>query len=424
MKSSLITLRLRMVTAGGVTAPEALDASEETLPLRTDNKGRPQLPGSTVAGSLRAHCDTRADLAADEHQNDLFGSRPGSDARTPSPVQVLGTVCRPAGETEFRRRTAIDRERGAPATHTLHATELLPEGTEFDVVLRWDDPDHRYERFVELLRGWRPHLGRGSGVGAGLCTVVGVGEATYDLATVDGLYAWVHLTWPDDYPTPVGGDGNSSAPEPVVDVELDIVDGLHIGTGEAERESEDGPKISRVLRSGGKFVVPGSTLKGVLRSRAEYICRAVGAVACTDQSCGGCVPCRLFGFSPATGAEGTGRRGRIAVHDATIETTADPEHRQHVAIDRFTGGATDGLLYTDEVLTSGRFRLRVEPLATDLTETERLLLRAVVTDLDDGLVGIGGRSTAGLGTVRVATRSGWARPDLSPLADLLTPEAA
>lgn len=156
----------------------------------------------------------------------------------------------------------------------------------------------------------------------------------------------------------------------------------------------------------------------MLRSRVEYVCRVVSAPACPDQSCGSCRPCRLFGFS---GSSGRARRAKIAVHDSTI---TDPvlELRQHVAVDRFTGGARDQLLYTDEVITSGRFRVRVEELEP-IDDTERLLLDAALTDLHDGLVGIGARTTAGLGTARI-TSPHWQRPDLTALADLLHEEAA
>lgn len=418
MKSTLIRLRLRLDTPGGVTAPESLDAPDETLVLRTDTAGDPHLPGTTVAGSLRAHCAAHETLKPTEQRTDLFGGTPGSKQRTASPIQILGTIYRPAGDTELRRRTAIHRERGGPENHKLHTIELLPSGTEFDIVLRWDNPDDRYETFIEELRSWRPQLGRGGSIAAGFCTATGVGQAIYDLATPDGLLAWLSISSPSDYPEPKPSHARSSAPQPVIDVELEIVDGIHIGIGESEEDDQAKPKINKILRSGEDFLVPGSTLKGVLRSRAEYICRALGARSCTDQTCGACTPCRLFGF---TGKDGNAQRAKIAIHDAII---SDPvlELRQHVALDRFTGGAADRQLYTDEVITSGRFRLRIGPLQLNLTPTERLLLNAVLTDLDDGLIGIGARTTAGLGTVRIASPE-WTTPDARSLATLLISEA-
>lgn len=419
MRSALIRLRLRMWTAGGVTAPEALDAPEETLPLRRDTTGQIHLPGTTVVGSLRAHCEQYPSFQSTGDLPELFGPRPGASngQRTAPPVQVLGTLYRHRGDPELVKRTAIDRVRGSAANNMLHQVEMLPAGTEFDVVLRWDDPDERFDAFLQALREWRPRLGRGASRGAGLCTVVGCGTRVYDLSAVEGLLAWLRISAPEDYPEPEPVEVDTAV-APVLDLELEIVDGLHIGAGGPAEEGRTKPNTNRVLRRGEDFLVPGTTLRGVLRSRVEYVCRVVSAPSFPDQSCGSCRPCRLFGFS---GSSGRARRAKIAVHDSTI---TDPvlELRQHVAVDRFTGGARDQLLYTDEVITSGRFRVRVEELEP-IDDTERLLLDAALTDLHDGLVGIGARTTAGLGTVRI-TSPHWQHPDLTALADLLHEEAA
>ena len=137
----------------------------------------------------------------------------------------------------------------------------------------------------------------------------------------------------------------SAHAEPDYDITFEIVGGLHISAGEpSAHESSEEPLVNRALRSDGRFVVPGSTLKGILRSRAEYVCRVVGAGVCTNHQCGECHPCRLFGYG---GESRNARRAKIAVADSVI-ANATSELRTHVAIDRFTGGARDQLLYTDE----------------------------------------------------------------------------
>jgi CRISPR/Cas system CSM-associated protein Csm3 (group 7 of RAMP superfamily) len=414
MISMVITVKLRMDTPGGVTAQEALPDVDNVLPLRRDTTGRPHLPGTTVAGSLRAHCATYEELGPEKT---LFGIANDVE-RIPSSIQVLGT--RYLGDTNgtVRHRTAIDRERGAPANTMLHGVTVLPAGTEFDIVLSWDNPDHREEPFLRALQEWRPRLGRGASHDAGRCSVVGLGHRKYDLTTVHGLHTWLHLRFPDDYPAPEPLAEPQRPLEPDYDVTFEIIDGLHISAGKPTADStSDGPIINEVLRSDGRLVVPGSTLKGNLRSRAEYVCRVVGAGACADRRCGECHPCRLFGFS---GESRNARRAKIAVSDSVIDN-ATTDLRTHVAIDRFTGGAREQLLFTDEVVTAGRFRLRVYALEP-LDDVDRLLIDTVLTDLHDGLVGIGGRTTAGLGTVRITSE--WTRPDLTTLADRLTGEIA
>ena len=431
MRTTLITVRLTLRTPGGVTAPEATTFTEQrstqgetrvrnVLPLRTDPTGALNIPGTTIAGSLRHHCARQPSL------NGLFGSEPGADQLTASTIQVLGCVLRSQPAPLQRTRTAIDRHRGAPANRTLHTIEQLPAGTQFDVVIRWNDPDpDQLDALTATLHDWAPRIGRGSSVGAGACTVTHLGRADYDLATIDGLMAWLALSdapnraYPEPDPLP-----DRTPPAPLRRLTFAVVDGIHIGTGSPRSESER-PEVAAIVRSGPNVIIPGTSIKGVLRARAEYISRTCGIHACggtqpaTCPTERPCPPCRIFGRSADTDGNGS-RRAAVAIPDAVV---TDPivEVRQHVAIDRFTGGARDKLLYTDEVLVRGRFTLTLDDLAGPLTPAESALIDATLQDLDEGLVGIGARTTAGYGTVRI-TDPTWSAPDLGRLAELLRTE--
>lgn len=421
MKTTLITVRLQMVTPGGVTSGEL---SKNTMKLRTDPHGTPHLPGTTVAGSLRFHCHDYSALSG------LFGNEPPHEAnesrddeRVASKIQVLGTVYHPTGEPHTRTRTAIDPERGAADNHMLHGIEQLPPGTEFDIMFRWDDPDpDELTTFFEALGSWKPRLGRGISHGAGHCRVAAWASEEYDLATEQGLLAWIQNT--DSYPVPTPKESTPAPPDYILDLEYEVVDGVHIGVSQQDEETPEdsagvsttegtGVKISPVLKEkhgdSWHVVVPGSSLKGLMRSRAEYICRVVGADACTDRACGQCWPCRLFGYSNPDKAH----RSAVVIHD-TIISDPKTECRQHVALDRFTGGAAPQLLYTDEVVVSGRFMVRAEKLR-DLDKAEEDLLKAVAADLHDGLIGIGARTTSGQGTVRLTNPE--QRPQIADLAE-------
>lgn len=421
MTVTLITIRLRLLSPGGVTGPERRRLSQDDdqpsnyLPLRRDPDGTFAMPGSTVAGSLRAHCQAWPRLPTD-----LFGSAPGEDTKVPSRVQVLGVRLRGAlPAITSATRVAIDRHRGAARVHALFTVEQLPAGTEFDVYLRWDKAGAALAEFLDAVRVWNPRIGRGVTTGAGACAVTGLNTETYDLTNPDGLLNWLALSDPGTYPQPAAAQFAPGSPEAVIDVRLEIVDGLHIGTGTARRLAGDESEVSLVVTRGGVPYVPGSALKGVLRSRVEYICRVLGQRACDDATCGLCHPCLLFGWSPSNdGDNRMGARGAIAVPDAEIHNAGALQERTHVALDRVTGGARDKLLYRQQVVVAGSFRLRVEPLRP-LTDLELTLLRACIADLDEGLVGIGGATTRGLGTVRV-NDTAWVPSELTALATLFT----
>lgn len=421
MRSTLVTIRLRLRSPGGVAGPERRQVettphSEPSnhLPLRRDPDGAVALPGSTVAGSLRAHCVDWPGLP-----DGLFGGEPGAEEKVASPVQVLGVRLHGAlPGVESAVRVAIDRHRGAARVHALFTVEQLPAGTEFDIHLRWDGAGAALDSFLDAVRVWRPRIGRDVTTGSGACAVAGLAWETYDLADADSLLAWLAVEGPGTYPQPAEVHPVPASPDAVIDVQLDIVDGLHLGTGVPGQLPDHEGEVSLVVQRGDVPYVPGSSLKGVLRSRVEYICRVLGQLACDDACCGTCPACLLFGWSPRSGADPKlgGARAAVAIPDVAIDA-ADVEVRSHVALDRVTGGARPGLLYAQRVVVAGSFRLRVEPLRP-LTDVELALLRASVADLHNGLVGIGAATTRGLGTVRVKDDT-WVPPDLSALAALV-----
>lgn len=149
-----------------------------------------------------------------------------------------------------------------------------------------------------------------------------------------------------------------------------------------------------VTRDGtGRYVVPGTSLAGALRS---WYVRHRGAVA-TDA---------VFGFMVA----GTQHAGpsRIRVDDAPLRDghpPVDVQVRDGVRIDRRTGSAADGLLFTREVLPPGTeftFRLSADETDGDAEHGPvATAVREVVSALVQGDIDLGGRITQGLGRVQL-----------------------
>jgi CRISPR/Cas system CSM-associated protein Csm3 (group 7 of RAMP superfamily) len=413
---SLFSFVLRFTEPGGVTvpgradrdAPDERDRAHAVLDLGPDGV---HLPGASVAGALREMITGRWPDRADE----LFGhllaagsSADGVDA-VASRVWVLGTR-RHGDGTEFRSSTKISRRRAAAESSTLRTEEVLPAGSAFTVFLRLDDAgEAEAAEFTALLAAWRPLIGRGVSRGRGACVVEDVRHGTLRLDQPADLLRWLTLSGPDLVADIVGDPvtaTESAGPEPVLRVTVQLDGPFRTGNGHKPAPGSREPV--RLLRSGGKPVVPGAGVKGLLRSRAEFILRSVGVAACEDQRCGRedpCWTCRVFGRGGGRdeSAESVGARALVRIPDAEVREFTE-RVRTHVAIDRFTGGALPEALYTMEVLEAGRFELRVDPIAAigepQLGEI-RAVLRLVLGDLDDGIIGMGAGVARGYGTVRV-----------------------
>lgn len=204
---------------------------------------------------------------------------------------------------------------------------------------------------------------------------------------------------------------------------LRLTSALHIGSGS---ETAGGVDAGVVRRSDGQPYIPGSSLKGVLRSHLERLAQADGLEAVSscglyepfgDRQCPTptwieegkdstraeeadfeklCYTCTLFG-SPILA-------GKVRLPDLDLKAhEADPttfvqqtEVRNGVGINRDSGQAQPGVLYDFEVVppdTVFGFDLMVD----SPDKNELGLLCAGLQDLCHGRLPIGGKTTRGLG---------------------------
>jgi len=174
--------------------------------------------------------------------------------------------------------------------------------------------------------------------------------------------------------------------------------------------------------------IPGSSIKGVLRSYCEKILRSIKEeTACmpteTERSsefrfCGeifkdrygenersrheiappeivyknSCLVCKLFGSTYYV--------GRLSTTDAyqTDGSKEVLEQRDGVGIDRFTGGAANRAKFDMEVLTSGEFNTSVQIRNFELWQLGIALQS--IQDMLDGFVRIGFGKSRGLGKIK------------------------
>lgn len=425
---SFVVFVVRFAEPGGVTVPGTGDVQAE---LDAGPDGRARLPGTSLAGALR---EMTSRARGPETAADWFGPLldNGAEAKA-SRIWVLGSRRRDDAVGAVVRSTRIGRHRGAADANTLRAEEVLPPGAEFEVFLRWDDADAaEVADLAGLITAWRPLIGRGVSRGRGRCSVVETRHGTLRLDDPEDLLRWLTLHGPDlaraVAAEPVSADVSGPDPDLLFRVPVRITGPWRIGTG--EQPPKDSGEPIPLRRLGRNPVVPGSSAKGLLRSRAEFILRSVGLMPapCGEvaggEPCGECWTCRVFGYGGGQDEDSSavGVRAAVRVADATV-SGAVPATRTHVAIDRFTGGALDKALYTMEVLEDGTFPLAAEWMPgageEDLGRQVRAVLRLVLEDLNDGIIGMGGGTARGYGTVRVSFDEAVGLPSLDEARGVL-----
>ena len=102
----------------------------------------------------------------------------------------------------------------------------------------------------------------------------------------------------------------------------------------------------------------------------------------------------LFGYSANNN---DGQRGNTIFSDLHLEKPANKKLLNHVAIDRFTGGAMDGALFSEEVVGS-KEKFKLTCLVSNDIKREYLdAFESTLKDLCTGMLPIGGGTMRGHG---------------------------
>lgn len=331
--------------------------------------GAPMVPGSGIAGSLRAADQTGT----------LFGPEPGSDEAHVSPWWILGTRVEDA-PLRSRRRVRIDRKRQSAAKRGLFDADEVQSGTVL-VYLRGEDV--AVEPLLALLSSWRPLVGGGRSIGMGQAVIKSVRHCELDLRDPETLLEYLQPAEPIKRVERLLATRGSDA-----SIKVDSTDPLIVAHLKCAHFAQ-----SEVV----SHVVNGSQWKGILRSRVEFIGRSMGFAVCGDDEekwdgCGTCDVCRAFGSTSAIGA---------------LTFLSSPWHgpessRVRIGIDRFTGGTRKGAWFRQTYNTDVEITLIVREERPQ--RVERWVLNALLhalRDIDDGLVTIGPEGAAGYGQAQI-----------------------
>lgn len=160
--------------------------------------------------------------------------------------------------------------------------------------------------------------------------------------------------------------------------------------GDAGGEDLNGQNMQNAA---GKDIIPGTSWKGILRSRAESIAEYLKL----DDFAQG-----MFGSKSQKG--GKGRSSQVWVEDSVVEKTGKeggrPPVRTRIAIDKFTGGVRYGAMVRDRPV-SGTLTLSIRIRKNPQADSQCAMLLLILRDLDAGLISVGGTGAAGRGYLRI-----------------------
>ena len=405
-----------------------------------------------------------------------------------------------SGDSPLPRRhgVGIDRTTGAASDGALYEHEFLPRGTRFDIRITAEGRDGEptvnkqsdgipgpapsdsvkklLEFIVDVLESGAVSLGGRTGSGQGTIQVIGpklrrTGKTTDAGALTTPADVLDVLIGEDEEGTPIPLElGGWSLEEPArIKITWWSPTGIFVAEDEkltkqrkAAQEAENKKKgieeevheVIYPLRDpseeweNAQLLIPGTSIRGALRSRASRIARTV--LAAKDELS----TFTTHDLHEQIAAEpnlvrymfgSTEYRGAITVHDCLSTERGKRIEVTHNAIDRWTGGVIDGGLFTEAVylgtewepitisidlrqllsnIEAEKGEAKSKPKEAEKQETQQdgqedsqqrehvyapyaraayVLLGLVLAELSAGTLPLGSRSTRGLGQVVVST---------------------
>jgi len=463
IRSKVITVKGTLVAVTPLhVGGESGDAVADLVLVR-NGLGKPVIPGTSLAGAFRSWA--RSTIDNKRLIERVFGYEESRSASgEASRLYVDDGIVTTTG-TIVQMHTAIGRWTGAAYPTSLFSREILPRGSEisFSLELESSDTDEK-----ALLGHLLTALSNAGAIDIGGAKTRGLGEvelAKYTITEEDwdnreGVLAALTEEPSEKAITAEDLAGRAELtlrPRTTIDITIGWEPLLPVMVSEPGGEIDitarteiDGDRVHLSL--------PGSSIKGALRSRAEYIVRTllgeppasagspgrqweqtdlpivsslfgtvvhhgddntemsgnVGALSVSSIRSTTSMPQEKWealadvtkdAVGNKEGADGTLRKLLGNLNTSLAEAGAQVDVATHVAIDRFTGGAADGALYvalephgfTWEPI---RLRLDLERLGDDPLPSIALLM-TTIGELCNGWVPLGFGTTRGYGAIRV-----------------------
>ena len=440
------------------------DDAQTDLPLARDGLGELYVPGTSLTGVLRAWFEAVFDEAAAAH---VFGSST-NEGHASFVVVGDGRVTLPNRTAlEIRDNVGIDRVDGVAHARMKHDRAILPRGTSIGFALTCEaaEPgDRGAAQVAHLLRALqvgRLRVGAATSRGLGRIALRNLVIRRQDLLTRSGMLATLRNGGTQLKIADLAALNPDCIPSYRPRLAMSIIwrpEGpLMVKAGYDGNAADGLPLVTATSADRISLVLPGSSIKGALRSHAERIVRTVLGSNCPpmDARLGHIgqsdlpLIANLFGTAgrkeepsdqePAPGEIGLGRSA-LAVEDCFLAPSILREHwdaveqansaqamlgalrkagresfalAYHSAVDRWTGGAADQLLFSalePHLLPNAkagagwrplRLTLDYSRLPGDLRAPATVLLLLVLRDLTEGWLPLGYGTQRGYGQLNV-----------------------
>lgn len=413
--------------------------------VATDANGLPYIPGTAIAGVVRHMVE---DIKpTDFNVNQIFGFQKEQDGRGSEIIFTEAKILNSRGEVvdgmkldaiktdpllqnynklPIRQHVRIN-EKGVTDKAGKFDEQVCFAGTRFcfelEMVAKNADDENTFQQILEQVKGQTFRIGGGTRCGFGKIKVEDLQTKPLDLTKQDQLQAYLDKSsaldsdfWSKEYHKP---EGNSNYDGWVkYELHLKPEDFFLFGSGFGDKEADMTPvKEKRVVWKEDKgelsedlVLIPATSVKGALAHRVAFhhnrlLGRFAGCTGDKEPKVGNENEAVQFLFGYENQEAKKQVRGNLLFSDVIKDELTDESDKilNHVAIDRFTGGAIDGALFQEKTTYAKGQEFTLTILANEkVLKGEKIQdsLESAMIDICKGLLPLGGGVNRGNGVFR------------------------
>lgn len=370
---------------------------ESDIDVIKDKAGKPFIPATSFVGVLRHFINSEE---IDNARLKIFWGFSENESSIGSSVSCSDLVLLGSSKVVIRDGVKIDNKYGRAADKGKYDYEVIEPGAEFELTMVADYKDDDQKIFakkmfgtiIDLLSNEKISLGSKTNNGLGKIKLIENRVLDYDFNDKKKVIAWIKNQ--DIKEIDLKEKFIIKKKQFIINAYFDLKTSLIIKSYPTDPALPDSVHI----KSNGNNVIPGTSIKGAVRSRAERILNTKNKSETISKN--------FFGFVEEDNKiESKAFKGKIKIEESVLENDNFAEEIQaRIKIDRFTGGTIDGALFDSMPL----FRksknkkekvINIKMVIDDYENHEAGLMLLVLKDLWTGDLTLGGEKNVGRGVL-------------------------
>ncbi len=374
-------------------------------PIQRDFNALPMILGTSIAGVLRKDFNK-------EKVVDIFGEENGSKVIFSNALLCINRkneVCEELllekraflklfDTLPIREHTAIT-DKGVAKEHAKFDEEVLYKGSRFKFSIEVIEDEKSFEEILALLSSPSFRLGGGSSKGFGKLKILEIKKESFELESYENYSRSLNHILKNTHEI----KQSSSETHTQYTLKITPEDFFIFGSGFGDEDADATPVYEYVIdyakeALGEKqILLPASSIKGAIAHRTIFHLNSLLGNTIEEKNGMNSIEAIFGSAKDSKDDTKKGSKGKIIFSDCFKDNKQELKTFDHVAIDRFTGGAIDGALFQEKTIAQ-KDEWEIEILLEKSIQDKELeAFEKALLDITTGMLSLGGMTTKGHG---------------------------